>query len=200
MLTDTNIRKTRPAAKPLKLSDGGGMYLLIKPDGGRYWRMNYRFDGKQKTLALGVYPTVTLADARQRREDARRMLANGTDPGEARKAAKVARTAAAAIAADTFEAVAREWLKKREASGETSAATISKDRWRLEGYLFPAIGSRPISEITARELRDALRPIEDSGDVPPPLSSTPVWSPIPHPKEIGREEALFRRADHRLPA
>jgi hypothetical protein len=162
--------------------------------------MNYRFDGKQKTLALGVYPTVTLADARQRREDARRMLANGTDPGEARKAAKVARTAAAAIAADTFEAVAREWLKKREASGETSAATISKDRWRLEGYLFPAIGSRPISEITARELRDALRPIEDSGDVPPPLSSTPVWSPIPHPKEIGREEALFRRADHRLPA
>lgn len=163
MLTDTNIRKTKPAAKPLKLSDGGGMYLLIKPDGGRYWRMNYRFDGKQKTLALGVYPTVTLADARQRREDARRMLANGSDPGEARKAAKVARAVAAAIAADTFETVAWEWLKKREANGETSAATIGKDRWRLESYLFPAIGSRPITEITAKELREALRAIEDSG-------------------------------------
>ncbi|KRE92456.1 integrase [Frateuria sp. Soil773] len=162
MLTDTNIRRTKPAAKPLKLSDGGGMYLLIKPDGGRYWRMNYRFEGKQKTLALGVYPTVTLADARQRREDARRLLANGNDPGEVRKAAKVARAVAAAIAADTFEAVAREWLKKREANGETSVATIGKDRWRLEGYLFPAIGSRPITEVTAKELREVLRSIEDS--------------------------------------
>jgi integrase len=139
------------------------MYLLVKPDGGRYWRMNYRFDGKQRTLALGVYPTVTLAEARQRREDARRLLANGTDPGAAKRAAKVARAVAAAIKADTFEAVAREWLRKREASGETSEATIGKDRWRLEAYLFPAIGPRPVSEITAKELREVLRAIEDSG-------------------------------------
>lgn len=162
MLTDAAIRKAKPTDKPQKLTDGSGMYLLVKPDGGRYWRMDYRHEGKRKTLALGVYPTVTLADARQRREDARRLLANGTDPGEAKKAAKVARAVAAAIAADTFEAVGREWLKKREAGGETSAATIGKDRWRLEGYLFPAIGSRPIAEITAKELREALRPIEDS--------------------------------------
>jgi len=163
MLTDTAIRKARPADKPQKLSDGGGMYLLLKPDGGRYWRMDYRHGGKRKTLALGVYPTVTLADARQRREDARRLLANDTDPGEVRKAEKVAQAVAATLAADTFEAVARAWLTKREASGETAATTIAKDRWRLETYLFPTIGSRPIAEITPKELREVLRPIEDSG-------------------------------------
>jgi integrase len=163
MLTDTAIRKAKPTDKPQKLADGGGMYLLVKPDGARYWRMDYRHDGKRKTLALGVYPTVSLADARQRREDARRLLANGTDPNAVKKSAKLARAVAAAVAADTFEAVAREWLHKREASGETSEATIGKDRWRLETYLFPAIGSRPITEIAAKELREALRAIEDSG-------------------------------------
>jgi len=163
VLTDTAIRKTKPDITPRKLSDGGGLYLLIKPDDGRYWRLNYRFGGKQKTLALGVYPIVTLADARQRREDARRLLANDTDPGEVRKAQKVAQAVADALTLDTFEAVALEWLKKREASGDTSSTTLSKDRWRLEKYLFPTIGARPIADITARELRDTLRPIEDSG-------------------------------------
>ena len=137
--------------------------MLLKPDGGRYWRMNYRFAGKQKTLALGVYPVVTLADARQRREDARRLLANGTDPSEVKREAKVAQAQADALAADTFEAVAEEWLAKREASGDIAQTTLTKDRWRLETYLYPAIGSRPIAEITARELRDTLRPIADSG-------------------------------------
>ena len=163
MLTDTAIRKTKPDITPRKLSDGGGLYLLIKPDDGRYWRLNYRFGGKQKTLALGVYPIVTLADARQRREDARRLLANDTDPGEVRKAQKVAQAVADALIVDTFEAVALDWLKKRKASGDTASTTLSKDSWRLEKYLFPTIGARPISEITARELRDTLRPIEDSG-------------------------------------
>lgn len=163
MLTDTAVRKAKPTDKARKLADAGGMYLLIKPDDGRYWRMDYRHGGKRKTLALGVYPTVTLADARQRREDARRLLANGTDPGEVRAAAKVAQAVAAALTVDTFEAVAREWLKKREASGDTAATTIAKDRWRLETYLFPTIGSRPVAEVTPRELRDVLRPIEDSG-------------------------------------
>jgi integrase len=163
MLTDTAIRKARPTDRQQKLADGGGMYLLLKPDGSRYWRMDYRHGGKRKTLALGVYPTVTLADARQRREDARRLLANGTDPGEVRKAAKVAQAVAAALAVNTFEAVAREWLQKREASGDTAATTLAKDRWRLEAYLFPTIGARPIAEITPRELRETLRPIADSG-------------------------------------
>ena len=163
MLTDTAIRKAKPTDAPRKLSDSGGMYLLLKPDGGRYWRMNYRFAGKQKTLALGVYPVVTLADARQRRAEARKLLANSIDPSDVKRAAKVAQAHAEALTTNTFKAVAQEWLVRREARGDTAQTTLAKDRWRLETYLYPAIGSRPIAEITPRELRDTLRPIADSG-------------------------------------
>lgn len=163
MLTDTAIRKAKPEAKPFKMSDGGGMYLLVKTDGGRYWRMDYRHDDKRKTLAFGVYPTITLADARQRREDAKRLLAQGRDPGAEKKAAKAERAAAAAVAADTFEKVAREWMAWREKRGETASTTASKDHWRLESYLFPHIGARPITEITPLELRDVLKKVEDTG-------------------------------------
>lgn len=163
MLTDTAIRKTKPADKQKKLADGGGMYLLIKPDDGRYWRMDYRHDGKRKTLALGVYPTVTLADARLRREDARRLLANGKDPGAIRKTQKEAKAAAATATADTFEAVARAWLARRIASGDKAEITTRKDRWMLESFLFPALGARPITDIAPLELRDALRIVDESG-------------------------------------
>jgi integrase len=139
------------------------MYLLIKPDGCRYWRMNYRFGGKQKTLALGVYPTVTLADARQRREDARKLLANGIDPGDVRKAAKMSKAEEAATAVETFENVARDWMAWRDARGETAETTANKDRWRLESYLFPFIGTRPITEITPLELREVLKKAEEAG-------------------------------------
>ena len=87
-LTDTRIRNAKPSTKAYKLSDGGGMYLLVKPDGGRYWRMDYRFVGKRRTLAFGVYPIVTLSDARERRQEARRLLAENIDPGTAKKASK----------------------------------------------------------------------------------------------------------------
>ena len=163
MLTDTAIRKTKPSDTQKKLADGGGMYLLIKPDDGRYWRMDYRYDGKRKTLALGVYPTVTLADARQRREDARRLLANGVDPGEVRRTQKEAKAAAATVTADTFEAVARAWLERRIASGDKAEITTRKDRWMLATFLFPALGARPITAITSLELRDALRAVDESG-------------------------------------
>jgi integrase len=163
MLTDTAIRKAKPTAKAQKLTDGGGMYLLLKPDGGRYWRMNYRHAGKQKTLALGVYPTVTLADARQRREDARRLLANGVDPGEVRKTQKEAKATEAAVIADTFEAVARAWLAQRIARGNKAEITTNKDRWMLESFLFPTLGERPITAMTSLELRDALRAVDESG-------------------------------------
>src|SRR6185312_10829996 len=156
MLTDTAIRKAKPAVSPLKLSDGGGLYLLLKPDGGRYWRLNYRFGGKQKTLALGVYPTVTLADARQRREDARKLLANGTDPGEMRKEAKQAQAAAAQAEGDTFEAIAREWMARQD----VAEVTANKSRWILESFLFPEIGSLTMAAITPRVLLDALRKVE----------------------------------------
>ena len=109
-LTDTRIRTTRPKEKAFKLSDGGGMYLLITPDGRRYWRLDYRFAGKRRTLALGVYPIVSLSNARARREDARALLAKNVDPSSAKQAAK---RAAKLASADTFEAVAREWIDKQ---------------------------------------------------------------------------------------
>ena len=92
-LTDTAVRKVKGTEKPQKLSDGGGLFLLVEPNGGKYWRLAYRFVGKQKTLALGVYPDVSLADARSRREDARKLLVNDTDPGAVKQAQKAAQTA-----------------------------------------------------------------------------------------------------------
>lgn len=134
MLTDTLIRKTKPTDKPQKLFDGGGLFLLVQPNGARYWRMKYRTDGREKLLAFGVYPVISLADARQRREDARKLLANGCDPGEMKQAAKAERLAAAAaetVASETFEKVARDWMAWRESRGKTAEATMGKDLWRL---------------------------------------------------------------------
>lgn len=159
MLTDTAIRKTKPTGKPQKLTDGAGMYLLMKPDGGRYWRMDYRHAGKRKTLALGVYPTVGLADARQRREDARRLLANGADPMDVRKQAKHEAAAADRAEGETFEAIAREWMARQD----VAEVTANKTRWLMESYLFPEIGALPIVDITPRVLLDALRKIEATG-------------------------------------
>jgi integrase len=159
MLTDTAIRKAKPAAAAQKLTDGGGMYLLLKPDGSRYWRMDYRFSGKRKTLALGVYPTVTLADARQRREDAKRRLSNGIDPSAERKEAKQAQVAASRASGATFAAVARDWMARQE----VAEVTASKNRWILETFLFPEIGSLPLTDISSRVLLDALRKVEATG-------------------------------------
>src|SRR5258708_4957904 len=106
-LTDTRIRTAKPQAQPYKLSDGGGMYLLVTPKGASYWRLDYRFGGKRRTLALGIYPNVSLSNARSRREDARTLLAKGIDPGVAKKATKrVAKLASE----NTFEVIAREWI------------------------------------------------------------------------------------------
>ena len=159
MLTDTAIRKTKPATKPLKLSDGQGMYLLVKPDGGRYWRLDYRYNGKRKTLALGVYPEVSLADARERRANARKFLANDIDPGAARKESKQAQLKAATAPTDTFEAIGRDWMARQD----VAEVTANKNRWLLETFLFPEIGSQPIAEISPRILLDALRKIEVTG-------------------------------------
>ena len=115
-LTDTRIRNAKPKPKPYKLSDGGGLYVLIMPSGARYWRMDYRFGGKRRTLALGVYPELPLAQARGRREEARASLARDADPSSVKKATqRVARLASV----NTFEAVAREWLENRGTSLST---------------------------------------------------------------------------------
>jgi integrase len=157
-LTDTRIRNAKPIGKPYKLSDGGGMYLLVTPDDARYWRLDYRFAGKRRTLALGIYPIVSLANARSRREDARALLAKEIDPGVAKKAAK--RTAKLA-SENTFEAIAREWIanQRNRLAIRYSALLLV----RLEADIFPQIGSRPITEIDAPELLEMLRKVEKRG-------------------------------------
>jgi Arm DNA-binding domain len=157
-LTDTHIRNAKPKTKSYKLSDGGGMYLLITPDGARYWRLDYRFSGKRRTLALGVYPTTTLSNARTRREEARALLAEDTDPSVVKKATK---RAAKHASETTFEAIAREWLynQRKRLVSRYSAQILT----RLEADIFPQMGRRPIADIDAPELLETLRKIEKRG-------------------------------------
>jgi integrase len=157
-LTDTRIRNAKPKAQAYKLSDGGGMYLLVTPKGATYWRLDYRFAGKRQTLALGVYPVVTLSNARSRREEARALLDKDIDPGAAKKATKrVAKLASG----NTFEAVAREWLENQcnRFVPQYRARLIA----RLEADVFSQIGSRPVTDIDAPELLEMLRRVERRG-------------------------------------
>lgn len=157
-LNDVAIRKAKPEAKPYRMADGGGMYLEVTPNGSKYWRLAYRFGGKQKVLALGVYPEVSLTLARERRNEARKLLAQGIDPGEVRKATK---SVSAERAANSFEVIAREWV----ASHMTNKAASHREKVirRFELYLFPWIGGRPIAEITAPEVLGAVKRIEKLG-------------------------------------
>ena len=158
-LTDRSVRNLKtPEAKPEKHTDGGGLFLLVTTAGGKLWRLAYRFEGKQKQLALGAYPYVSLKDARDRREEARKLLAHGVDPSEHKKAAKGAK---AERAANSFEVVAREWIAK---SAPTWAAShTNKITRRFEMYVFPWLGGRPVAEITAPELLMAARRVADTG-------------------------------------
>ena len=161
-LTDTFTRNTKHSGAPAgdKHSDGGGLYLHITKT-GKYWRMNYRFAGKQKTLALGVYPAVSLAEARQGRDKARKLLEQDIDPSTAKREAK---QATAAAAANTFELVAREWLAKTEP--ERAAITHLKVKTWLEKDAFPFIGSMPISAIKPRDVLDrVVRKVEERGAI-----------------------------------
>jgi integrase len=163
LVADITLRKAKPRNKPYKIAAGDGLYLLVNPTGSKLWRWKYRVEGREKLLALGAYPTITLLHARQRCAEARQLHANGNDPSAVRRAQKAAKVKAAAIAADTFEQVARDWMAWRETKGDTRETTASKDRWRLESYLFPYIGARPITEITGLELRDVLKKAEEAG-------------------------------------
>jgi integrase len=157
-LTDTAVRNAISRNKPYRLTDGGGMYLEVSPAGGKYWRLKYRFAGKEKRLALGVYPAVSLADARKKRDAARDKLAAGIDPSEARKAEK--RTLRL-NAENSFEAIAREWQSKYAPTW--SAGHGARILRRLEVDAFPWIGGRPISELTPPEVLDVLRRVEKRG-------------------------------------
>jgi hypothetical protein len=153
-LNDTAIRNLKPDKKPYKKSDGDGLYLLVMPEASKLWRLAYRFAGKQKTISLGSYPVVTLAMARDARDEARRMLAQSVDPSEKRKADK-----RAAAAARTFGEVADEWFATKREPEEKSEATLKRDRW-LSRELKSEIGHRPIGEIEPPELSRALKKVQ----------------------------------------
>lgn len=157
MLTDTGIKKAKLSDKPFKMADGKGLYLLVNA-AGKYWRADYRFGGKRKTLALGIYPDVTLARAREKLDDARKLLADGIDPAALKKATKARR---AECAANSFEAVARSWFAK--AYADKAQTTRDKTMTRLEQDVFPWIGARPVSEIAAADVLDVIRRIERRG-------------------------------------
>jgi integrase len=159
-LTDTAIRNTKPGAKPVKMFDEKGLFLLLNPTGSRWWRFKYRFDDKEKLLSFGTYPEVSLKDARLKREEARRQVAAGIDPGEHRKAQKAARTGQAA---NSFEIVAREWFAKF--SPNWVASHSDKIIRRLERDIFPWVGMKPIADVSAPDLLACLRRVEGRGAV-----------------------------------
>lgn len=157
-LTDTAIRQAKPKAKSYKLSDGGGLYLEVMPNGSKYWRQKYRINGKEKRLALGVYPEVSLKEARTKRDAARKHISNSVDPGELKRTQKTAR----AIANENnFQSIALEWhTKKKPGWSDTHALKTLR---LLERDLFPTLGARPAGDITSPELLATLRRIEARG-------------------------------------
>ncbi len=168
-LTDALIRNARPSGRvskekglpvPDRLSDGGGLYLEVSPAGGKWWRLKFRHGGKEKRLSLGVYPDVGLKLARERRDEARRLLASGIDPSDHRKATK---TAQVERAGNSFEVIAREWYARHSHGWVDKHG--SRILRRLETDIFPWIGGRPIAEVTAPELLAALRHIEGRGAI-----------------------------------
>ncbi|WP_447874397.1 tyrosine-type recombinase/integrase [Serratia fonticola] len=154
-LTDIKVRTSKPEEKQYKLTDGNGMHLLVHPNGSKYWRLQYRFGGKQKMLALGVYPDVSLADARARRDEARKQIANGIDPSDKKKTDKVEQNEAR-----TFEEVAIEWHATNKKWSEEHSKRVLKS---LEDNLFPAIGKRNIGELKTRDLLAPIKVVEQSG-------------------------------------
>ncbi|SEI98927.1 Integrase [Sphingobium sp. AP50] len=157
-LTAAAIKNAKGKAKPYKLTDSDGLFLYVAPNGGRYWRMNYRHLGKQKTLAFGIYPDIGLADAREQRDAARKVLAKGNDPAEKIRLDRIAATVAAS---NSFKAVADEWLVKVEREGRSSV-TMKKLRWLL-AFINASLGKRPVSAITAQEVLTMLRKMEGKG-------------------------------------
>jgi integrase len=158
-LSDTKIRNAKPGSKQYKIYDTGGLSLLIAPSGGKWWRFKYRIDGKQKLISLGVYPDVSLSEARGRRDEARKLVANGVDPSQVRKAKKAAKVKDE----NTFEVVAREWFAKFEPNWAPGHSV--KIKGRLENDVYPYIGDHPIADIEAPELLMVLRRIESRGAI-----------------------------------
>ncbi len=157
-LSDITCRNAKPSDKPYKLSDERGMFLLVNPNGSKYWRMSYRLDGKQKSLALGIYPHVSLKEAREGRDEAKKLIAADTDPNKVRKQAKITRKLATA---NSFKVLSEEWLGKQ--APKWSPDYSKRVRAQLENNVWPWLGKEPISAIKAPAILEVLRKIEARG-------------------------------------
>jgi integrase len=153
-ITAKQIQNLKPEVRAYKRGCGGGLLLIVMPDGGKWWRFKYRFGGKERGFSLGTYPDVSLAKARDKADEARRSLRDGVDPAIARATSKLAQET-------TFQAVAEEWLTQQ--ASKLAPVTLSKARWMLEEFVYPRIGSRPVGDLQAPELLALLRAIEAKG-------------------------------------
>ncbi len=163
LLTDTAIRSAKPGSKPIKLSDGGGLYLEVTPSGGKWWRLEYRIDGKEKRISLGVYPSVSLKDARQRRDEAKEQLAHVLDPSEQKRAVKAAAIAERRERENTFEAVPREWFTSY--SPTPSGKHAKKLQRYLKNAIFPFFDEKPVSTVEPSDFLEVVRPKEPKGRI-----------------------------------
>jgi len=157
-LTAMEVRSAKGGERPYKVSDSGGLYLFVQPSGQRYWRLAYRWGGKQQTMALGVFPDVSLADARAKRDSVRKVLADGKNPVSVAREEEFAAKLAEQI---TFKVVAEEWFSKCEREGRAEI-TLQKQRWLLD-FAYPKLGGRPINRISAHEVYEVLRVVEAKG-------------------------------------
>lgn len=183
-LSDIAIRAAKPGTKPIKLSDERGLFLLVAPTGGKLWRMKYRIAGKEKKLALGRYPDVGLREARERCTEARKLIASGIDPSEKKR---IERLDASLKAETTFKAVADEYITKCEKEGRADV-TVGKAKWLLS-LMEPALGTRPIEEISPVELLAALKKVEAKGHLETARrmrSSLAASSAMPSPRPAPR--------------
>ena len=186
-LTDTQIRNAKPAERPVRLYDDRGLYLEVSPKGGKWWRLKYSFDGKARLLSLGTYPDTGLKAVRDKRDQARRLVAQGVDPSAARKAEKASRSE---TVVNSFEAVAREWHATIHL-GQVSVGHAARTLIRLEQDVFPWLGGLPVGEIKAPQLLQAMRRIEARGAIeragPAKLNSPMRVDTAPEGEDIARE-------------
>ena len=155
-LSDTQVKTAKATGKEYKMADGGGLYLSVTPTGGKLWRMNYRHNGKSKTVSFGSYPSITLAEARQQRDEARKLISNNVDPSDIKKAKKAADTSKNQ---NSFEVVARTWHAGKVEGWAASHAKTTMDR--LEKNIFPWLGAMPVTEIKLTEIKSVLHRIEE---------------------------------------
>lgn len=160
-LNEQKLRAATPLSKPYKLWDGDGLYALVQPSGSIWWRVRYRFQGSDTSMAIGVYPGISLLEARKRRDAAKRLVASGVDPGQEKKKVKEATIVARG---NTFAVIAEQWLQFVAKS--LSSDTVAKYRWQLETFVYPEIGDSPISELTTQDFARVVRKVQDQGLIP----------------------------------